>query len=466
MQSKNYPRTYLSVKSEYELIQWKKNNEDIFLISCPTRPRSKDLKVNRSAFDILKLMDGKSDVPTIAKALQKKYSEKSQVLTSKISAFAKKMVSLGVVESSNAPKNKKKKIIKIKSNYWLRKLQIEICSRCNLRCKHCYVYEDENKNEIAELPTQKIKDIIDQGKKMGVEVISLTGGEPFLREDIFDILTYIENKNMATIILSNGTLIDPETAKKLSNFRSIFFAISLDGPKDAHEGLRGVNGCFERTLNGIKNLLSVGLPVRINLMLSRYALNKSHELITILKELGYDKPPRVGIIMDLGRAQRNDVRITVKEFYEEYRRYWNAVKEHLGLKRYPVAALKGNNCGIGEDSLTITSEGNIIPCPPLNREPFILGNIFHDKLQNIWSNSKMLKQIRNIDMSKNKKCRTCKHWEYCKGGCRISAMLSVGALTAFFDSPNPFACARWKAVEDDITIVKEPSDAFLMSQLI
>jgi radical SAM protein with 4Fe4S-binding SPASM domain len=459
-------RFYSSIRPVYELIQWKKAGKNIFLISCPTELKGEDIQVNRSAFDILKLMDGEKRLFEIVKQLQGKYPGEARELSGKVKAFVQNMVSMGVVENLQAPEKRKKEIILINSDYWLKKLQIEITPKCNLRCKHCYVYSEENQKEM-EIPTDKMKDVIVQAKKVGTEVVSLTGGEPFLREDIFDILTYINSKNMATIILSNGTLIDQEIAEKLSTLRNIYMAISLDGPKEAHESLRDVKGCFSKTLRGIKNLMSYGVPLRINFMVNRYVLGKSKELIRTLKELGYDKPPRLGIILNLGRAQSNNVCVTVAEFAEEYRKYWEAIKEFLGLKKYPVKALEGNNCGVGEDSLAITSEGNIIPCPPLNREPFILGNIYCDKLSDVWNDSEKLEKIRDINTRRNKGCMSCKFWEYCKGGCRISAMISSGGhADGFFNSPNPFACARWRVVKDDIEIVKECSEAFLMSQLI
>lgn len=459
-------KSYLSIQPTCELIQWKKIGEDIFLISHPTEMKGEDIQVNHSAFDILKLMDGEKRLLEIIKLLQEKYSGETREFTRKVKAFVQDMASRGVVEYFPVPQERKKEIIVVNSDYWLKKLQIEITSRCNLRCKHCYVYEKDGQ-KMLELPVEKIKDIIAKAKRAGAEVISLTGGEPFLREDIFDILTYINNKNMAAIILSNGTLINQAIAKKLSTLRNIYMAISLDGPKEAHENLRGVEGCFNKTLRGIKNLLSHGIPVRINFTVNRYSLGKSKELIGTLKKLGYDKPPRLGVILSLGRAQSNNVGVTVAEFSGEFADYWEAVKELLGMGKYPVKALEGNDCGVGGDSLAVTSEGNIIPCPPLNRKPFILGNVYDDKLSDVWNHSKRLKKIRGIDTRRNKKCMSCKFWEYCKGGCRISAMISSGGHTdGFFNSPNPFACARWRVVKEDIEIVKEGSEAFLMSQLI
>jgi len=459
--------SYICMSARYELIHWKKSNDDIFLISCPAERNEQEITVNHCAFDVLKLLDGTHKLQEIERLLQKQYPEDIQELKGKVRAFLQDLAAKGVVESLDMPEKRKKEPIVIKSDYWLKKLQIELTSKCNLRCKHCYFYEDKKSKDTYELPFSKIKDIVDEVKRMGAEVISLTGGEPFMRNDIYDVLTYIESKNMAIVILTNGTLIDQKVAQKISTFKNLYVTISLDGPQSAHERLRGVKGCFDKTLDAIRHLLSVGLTPQINLTLNRETLGGSSELVTILKRLGLQKPPRIGIALNLGRASENNESITIGEFAKEFETYWKAVISVFGFEKYPVRTQKTRNCGVGDESLVITSEGNIVPCPPLNREPFILGNVYHKRISDVWINSKMLQKIREIDTHKNRKCSSCKHWEYCGGGCRVSAMISSGGVTdRFFDAPNPFACARWSVVAESIKILDENSDDIALSQLI
>jgi radical SAM protein with 4Fe4S-binding SPASM domain len=460
-------KSYFNLTSKYELIKWKKSSGDVLLISCPTKHREKNIEINRSAFDMLKMMDGEKSLAEIGKLLAKEYSEQASELPKTVKAFAQKMVSMGVVEVYETPGMRKRETVVVESDHWLKKLQIEITPKCNLKCKHCYFYENESKNKMSEMPIGKIEEIIDEAKRLGVEAIFLTGGEAFLRKDIFDIVAYIAGRNFTTMIISNGTLINPETAARLSAFKNIHVTISLDGAKEAHENLRGVSGCFEEALDGIRNLTAVGLRPVINFTISRCNLSRSQEILPVLKELGYKKPPLLGFAVNMGRAAKSNVSVTVKEFEEEFTRYWEAMKELFKLEKYPVENICGNNCGVGENSLVITAEGNIIPCPLLNREPFILGNVCCGNLSSIWYNSRRLHRIRSIDMKRNRKCGSCKRWEYCKGGCREFAMTSTAtSKNGFFNSPDPFACARLKALENCLEIVEEDSDEFFMSHLV
>jgi len=451
-------KSYPTIKPEYELVKWNKKNEVLFLISYPTKKEvGEKWEVNEAAFDVLSLINGKRSLSKIIELLQEKYSQPRNEIVDKVIALIRDLVSIGMVNIQNQAKESKREVIEINSDYWLKVLGMEITKRCNLKCKHCYVRGNEE-----EMPIEKIKNIIDQGKKIGVESVTLTGGEPFLREDVFEILNYIDSKNMRVRILSNGTLIDRETAKRLQSLKNVFLSISLDGPKDVHEKLRRVKGCFDKTLNGIKNLIEFGLRPRISFTLSKYALGRSKEVLKIVKELGYSKPPDLGFVLNLGRAKEYEICVTPEEYAKELKEYWKAAKQIFNLKEFIIAKSNKGCCWVGKEPLIVTSEGNIIPCTMLNQDPFILGNIYYDTLEDVWNHSPILKRIRNIDLRRNKKCKKCNHLAYCVGGCRVSAMVSTNNIEGFFRSHDPYACAFFDALGDDIKVVeKADSELFL-----
>src|SRR5271157_182196 len=129
---------------------------------------------------------------------------------------------------------------------------------CNLMCKHCY--QDAQKKLPDELSTEEAKRMIDQLASAGVIVLAFSGGEPLMRKDFFEIAEYADGKGLYLSLATNGTLITGEIAKKLKESGIEYVEISLDG-KDAstHDGFRGVQGMFERSVEGIKSCVAQGL---------------------------------------------------------------------------------------------------------------------------------------------------------------------------------------------------------------
>lgn len=158
--------------------------------------------------------------------------------------------------------------------------------RCNLKCKICTIWQYANKN--SELKTKKIFDIIDQISSMGINNIHFSGGEPLLRDDIFQILEYSKSKNLMTGLTTNGTLIDEKIAKHLCDCVS-HIQLSIDGLEKTHDYIRG-SGAFKKTINGItlikklrnnKNVPSIGITSCI----TKYNINELIELTNFFKKL-------------------------------------------------------------------------------------------------------------------------------------------------------------------------------------
>jgi len=134
-------------------------------------------------------------------------------------------------------------------SFKLEKLRISLTTRCNLNCIKC----DIPKMKKVELDTNQIKNAIKDASKLGAKSISLTGGEPTVREDIFDIIRYASKKNMEVGMVTNGTLVDENFAIELAKSGLDHINVSLDGLKEKDEKIRG-KGNFEKTVNAIKHL--------------------------------------------------------------------------------------------------------------------------------------------------------------------------------------------------------------------
>lgn len=139
-------------------------------------------------------------------------------------------------------------------------IDISITNRCNLKCGFCYA-ESKVETYSNELNTEELKKIFEEIDKLNVHRVAISGGEPFVRKDIFDIIENFTSHDYSTIINTNATLINDSIAKNLKKYEIDRICVSLDGSnKVNHDAIRG-SDTFEKTLKGIQNLQKYNLPV-------------------------------------------------------------------------------------------------------------------------------------------------------------------------------------------------------------
>ena len=157
--------------------------------------------------------------------------------------------------------------------------------KCNLKCIHCYPYLPKN-NE----PTlMEVKSKINQFKEEGYIFLNITGGEPLMREEFFDIIKYTNNNNFALLLSTNGTLITKEFIKKIKRFSIFQIQVSLFGAtKKMHEDITKVKGSFEKAIGAIRLLKKEGLRVVIKTTKMPKNLKEISKIKVLAKELGTD----------------------------------------------------------------------------------------------------------------------------------------------------------------------------------
>ncbi|MHA1704730.1 MAG: radical SAM protein [Promethearchaeota archaeon] len=340
-------------------------------------------------------------------------------------------------------------------------IQIELTKKCNLNCFYCGINELIKKEDKQELDTQEWKNLLHRLKEIQVFDISLTGGEIFLRDDIFEILEVAKKNNFPTIRLtSNGTLINKTIANKLKNLNFLNIEISIDGDRNTHDQIRG-KGSFDRVIKGICDLIDNGIYPKVRFTPLKNNYKKLKVLVDILYPLGIKK------------FVLNSLKITSKCYYKnvmldpfvetnEFEEIIYKVKEKypdvkIGkpdtfYKNLPIQYYKNkeflNNmaikklkpCSAAHSSCYITSDGWIIPCSGLY--DFKGGNIKEKDILDIWRNSINFKKIRNLSnlsLSQIPYCRNCNYNRICSAGCRANAYAAYSDLTA----PDPF-CPYWK----------------------
>jgi len=318
--------------------------------------------------------------------------------------------------------------------------QWHITNKCNLRCKHCYQDNYTTDGELSleefKLIGNKIFSTLHKWNKLGD--FSITGGEPFLHPHIIEILNFINSSSYVSRvdILSNGMFLTQDIINKLKRFDKLrYVQISLDGSSSyIHDEIRG-NGSFNKSLSGIRLLIKNGIEVRLMFTLQRLNMFDIPNMIdlAITEKIS-------GITIERIIPINNDNIFTTDEIYSifkyvsdrsdleydkgtklkilKYRPLWinlDPCRAKFGMNTPEYKDL-GGLCSIGLDGVCILPDGNVLGC---RRLPIVIGNLKYDSLEKIWTQSKLLWDIRNKNNLKGK-CNSCEYSSRC-GGCRSMA---------------------------------------------
>lgn len=339
-------------------------------------------------------------------------------------------------------------------------LHFELTGKCNLRCRHCYNIDYLNSNN-NDLTTEQVKMIIDKSIKLGCKDIGFSGGEPFARNDIIDIIEYC--KNYPIHILTNGLLITNDIIDKLNSIDNLLieFRISLDG-LESHSFLRNVQ--YEKTLNVIQKLLKNDYVVTVNTMITDKNIDELLTMYNLLKSMGVDRW-RLDFVFNSGNASENALKLTnTKKMFNVLRKLIkNYIKEMPELildinKVFRSSFLYGYEpfeytldskpCEY-QGSLTVRPNGNISFCPSMNTT---FGNILSEDISQIIEKNEW-KKFSNIKVKDlDDKCKTCEYMKYCGGGCRADGFYDTGNIHGI----SPLNCELIKFyVEEVIPLIEE-----------
>jgi radical SAM protein with 4Fe4S-binding SPASM domain len=309
------------------------------------------------------------------------------------------------------------------------------------------------------MPLREIRNVIievsdtvkDWSESYGISFspsMNITGGEPFLRNDLLEILGEIKKQGLKIYLLTNGTLVDKKRARTLADLGVDGVQVSMEGPEDIHDAIRG-NGSYSASASGVEQLVDAGIAVTLNVTVSNLNAGQVKRIITFgshagVKRVGFSRLVPAG----RGRSLLSHMltQTQVKELYEEL--FSLELKGIDVVTGDPVAAqmkmkAKGDagttaisGCAAGVSGLTIQPNGNVTPC---RRLPLSLGNVRRDSLREIWATSPVLEALR--DRSKYKgKCGACTRWARCRG-CRAIAYAwsrSKGSDDFLADDPQCF----------------------------
>ncbi|MDD5347183.1 MAG: radical SAM protein [Candidatus Omnitrophica bacterium] len=160
--------------------------------------------------------------------------------------------------------------------------------RCNLACIHCYS-NSANRSYDGELTTEEAKSMILDLADFKVPVILFSGGEPFLRPDLFELIDFARHSNIRTVISTNGTMITKDVAGRIKKSSIDYVGVSLDGIGARNDGFRGSSGAFDRALSGIRNLVAVGQKAGLRFTITRHNYADLRDIFKLVEDEAIDR---------------------------------------------------------------------------------------------------------------------------------------------------------------------------------
>ncbi len=325
----------------------------------------------------------------------------------------------------------------------------EITRRCNLNCVHCRSSSEMDVQGHADFTTDEAYRIIDDIASYAKPVIVLSGGEPLLRKDVFDIAKYGTDKELRMCIATNGTLVTEEICIKMNESGIKMVSLSLDGSTDeVHDDFRSQKGAFAGTINAANLFKKHKIPFLINSSFTKRNQEEIPKIYRLAKEIGATAW-YMFMIVPTGRGEDIMNELISKEDYEEildwhyqmekdehdllvrptcaphyYRVVLQKQKEegekfeHRSLK-FSTGGSKG--CIAGQVICLIDVDENVLPCSYF---PKSAGNLKEQSFKDIWENSELFHEMRDFKKYKGR-CGSCEYVNVC-GGCRARAYAISG----------------------------------------
>jgi heme b synthase len=326
----------------------------------------------------------------------------------------------------------------------------EVTRSCNLNCVHCRASSEKGPYH-GEMDRAKALEILDQIALEGRPVIILTGGEPLLRQDVFDLARHGTSLGLRMVMATNGTLLTSPVAEEIKASGIKRVSISLDGADaEGHDRFRNVPGAFDSALRGIGILKAAGMEFQINTTITRHNVGRVDKILEMAVELGAVSH-HIFLLVPTGRARdminqeidsleyerllhwfcdmRGKIPLHLKatcapHYYRILRQEADRKGEKVDIETYGLDAVT-RGCLAGTSFCFISHDGIVQPCGYLELD---CGDLKNSSFGSIWQDSEIFKRLRDLSAYKGK-CGRCEYQMVC-GGCRARAYEATGDYLA------------------------------------
>ena len=321
--------------------------------------------------------------------------------------------------------------------YPLNQIYFYLTEGCNLRCRHCWIapkYQSEG-NSYPALDLDLFKSIIEQGKSLGLTGVKLTGGEPLLHPHINEILEYIHTEDLRMTLETNGVLCKPEVAERMAACKDPFVSVSLDGADaETHEWVRGVPGCFDEAMEGIRNLVEARIRPQVIMTIMRHNKNQMEPVVRLAESVGAGSV-KFNIVQPTARGERmheSGETLSIEELVDLGRWVETTLSDSSPLPlhfSHPMAfrplgkmfGTNGDGCGVCGilSILGVLADGSYALCGIGETvSDLVFGHAGIDLLEHVWTNTPVLQMIREeLPHRLEGICGDCLMKERCIGSC-------------------------------------------------
>ena len=438
-------------------------NPNIALRSWQLVPYAYYIKGERNAqglkkeeFEFLSACDGERELPSAEE-----------------SALARELMAKGFIrEAKNCEKLSEWSRARVCENRYFPAMNWMITGKCNYNCIHCFNAAD-NAPLMNGWSMEEANHLLDEARDCGINAFTITGGEPMLHKNFFDILEGIYSRGMyAEELNTNGYFINREALMRMKALGCMpLMKISFDGI-GYHDWMRNHKGAEKTAMRAISLCLECGFRVKVQTNMNRRNHGSMLETAKVLDEMGVDEM-RIIRTTEAPRWVQNagDACLTFEEYFDEALTLW---KEYAACDRkmaltvwqfgtlYPthdfytltaVASCTGKYragapvCKGNRGMIAVGANGNVYPCHQMSgyyeQHGDILGNLKETPLRTLLSGGKYLDEVcttLGVLRDKNEKCGKCRYFELCNGGCRAVALAITGNKLGI----DPSKCLFWE----------------------
>lgn len=306
-----------------------------------------------------------------------------------------------------------------KSNPFLQTFHIELTSKCNERCIHCYI---PHENKINEINRELMLNALQQCKELSVLTVIFSGGEPMLHPNFCEFLKYAKDCDFNVTVLSNLTLLNDETIEALKYRHASCVNVSLYSmDSDIHDSITTISGSFQKTLTNILRLIDNNIPVQINCPIMKQ--NKD----SFYKVIEWGQNHKCSVITDYlimarsdrsidnlnNRLSENELKSVIDKLLETDVVFQSNIKSGIMSKDNAISDIQPDDrvCGVGMSTLCMLTNGDVYPCAGWQK--YFCGNLNKVLLKDIWDNSAQVKYLRQIRQKDFSKCIDCDDRNYC-----------------------------------------------------
>ncbi len=297
----------------------------------------------------------------------------------------------------------------------LTNLHIEITSRCNERCVHCYIPND---NKVNNIEPSLFYDILEQCNDMKLLHLTLSGGEPMLHPNFCDFLRKCKEYDFSINILTNLTLLNDDIISEMKRNSLLGVQVSLYSMNsDIHDEITQMKGSFEKTKNAILKLIENNIPMQISCPIMKQNKNNYNDVKEWAKKYNIHVGDDYTIIAKYDHTTQNlSNRLSIDEVEELINNIVDTDIKYVEKMKKEIERKKNTPyddyvCSVCNSSICITESGNVYPCA--GWQDNVVGDVKETSLKDIWENSEKVKYLREVKKQDFPKCIQCLEKDYC-----------------------------------------------------